>query len=111
MQDAESHLAALADAASGHSQADFESIALSLSPQEKRLYEYLREHGVANTIQIRQDCAIGNVSSAAMFLNRKFERHGEPLRVICETRSLTNRFGDRGALGYWRIAQTGNDAA
>ena len=90
---------------SGSSQAEFESTGLELSPQESRLYEYLRENGEVNTIEIRQNCAIGNVSSAAMFFNRKFEEAGLGVRIVCETRRMTNRFGHRTQIGWWRIEE------
>jgi DNA-binding CsgD family transcriptional regulator len=109
---AESHLAALTRAVNGCSQAEFESTALNLSPQERRLYEYLREHGISSTIAIRQDIAIGNVSNAAMLLNRKLERAGDSVRVACELRSHTNRFGGNGVLGWWFLTDSsGTDAA
>jgi len=104
---------ALASAVSGTAQSDFESIALKLSPQERRLFEHLRNEGESSTITVRQTLGIGNVSSAAMFFNRKAEAAGEPWRVICETRPISNRFGERTTLGYWRIVEMaeGNTAA
>jgi hypothetical protein len=111
MQSPEGAFTALESLCAGRSQAEFESTALNLSPQERRLYEYLRDHGLTSTIEIRQNCAIGNVSSAAMFLNRKFERAGESLRVVCQTRTLTNRYGERGIIGWWHLVDTGHAAA
>ena len=111
MPSPEGAFTALESLCAGRSQANFESTALSLSPQERRLYEYLRDHGITNTIEIRQNCAIGNVSSAAMFLNRKFERAGESVRVICQTKTMLNRFGQRGTIGYWVLVDTDANAA
>lgn len=112
---AESHFEALTRAIKGRSQAEFESDALNLSPQERRLFEYLRDHGIASTIEVRNACSIGNVSSAAMFLNRKLERSGDSVRVACEIRSHTNRFGNSGPLGWWFLTDqaesTGPEAA
>jgi hypothetical protein len=112
---AESHFEALTRAVHGQSQSEFESDALNLSPQERRLFEYLRDHGIASTIEVRNACSIGNVSSAAMFLNRKLERAGDSVRVVCEVRSHTNRFGNAGSLGWWFLTDlvdsTGPEAA
>lgn len=101
----------LSKLASGLSQAEFERIGLELSPQERRLYEYLRDHGEINTIEIRENLAIGNVSSAAMFFNRKFEDAGLNIRIVCETRRATNRFGNRTQIGWWRLEECEESAA
>ena len=105
------HFAALAEAAQGISQSEFESVALGLSPSEARLFEYLRDRGASSTISIRQDCAIGNVSQAATLLNLKLQRRHEPYRVVCELRPLINRFGSRGVIGWWHLTDSGTDAA
>lgn len=99
--DTASRLDALSKAASGLSQADFEALSLAFSPQEQRLYAYLREHGEANTIEIRQNCAIGNVSHVAISASRKLA--GSGFSIHCDVRPLTNRFGNRTHLGYWTI--------
>jgi hypothetical protein len=98
---AESHLSDLARAVRGLSQSEFEQIGFGLSPQEGRLFRYLRDEGMASTIAIRTSCAIGNVSQAAIFLNRKLEPFG--LRVVCEERPHRNRFGNPGVIGWWAI--------
>jgi len=99
------HFDAIASAVAGKPQSDFEATALRLrtSPQERRLFEHLRNHGEASTIQIRQTLGIGNVSSAAMFFNRKAEAADEPWRIICEVRPISNRFSERTTLGYWHL--------
>jgi len=109
--DPQQRLDELSKVASGLSQAEFESEALGLSPQEQRLFEYLRNQGEVNTIEVRQKLAIGNVSSVAMFLNRKFEEAGLGARIICDTRPLTNRFGHRTQIGWWRLAEVNETAA
>lgn len=92
-------LAALAADAGGLSQAQLEAIGLRLGPSERRLYEYLRDNGPRNTIQIRRDCAIGNVSNARILLNQKLEEAGVSWRCVCDVGPLTNRFGERGRIG------------
>lgn len=98
---ANSHFSDLARAVRGLSQSEFEKITIGLSPQEGRLFRYLRDEGIANTPAIRMACSIGNVSQAAIFLNRKLEPFG--LRVHCDERSHRNRFGNPGVIGWWSI--------
>jgi hypothetical protein len=111
MQTTEGAFAALDFAYSGRSQAEFESDVLRLSPQEARLYQYLRDHGVASTIDVRQKLAIGNVSQAAALLNRKLQQAGEGLKVVCELRPQVNRFGNRGHIGYYYLVDASGNAA
>lgn len=106
---ANSHFSDLARAVRGLSQSQFEQIAFCLSPQEGRLFRYLRDEGIANTPAIRMACSIGNVSQAAIFLNRKLEPFG--LRVVCEERPHRNRFGDPGVIGWWSIVDLDNGTA
>lgn len=98
---AEDHFAGLAKAVRGLPESEVEATQLGLGPQQKRLYTYLRDKGTANTISIRQDCAIGNVSQAAICLNEKLERMGDSVRVSNEQRPLVNRFGNSGTIGWW----------
>jgi len=105
---AESHFSAISRTIHGLPQSTFESLVFQLSPQEERLFRYLREHGIANTISIRTDCAIGNVSQAACLLNVKLASVG--LRVVCEERPNRNRFGQRGVLGWWFIVDRAEES-
>tara|TARA_S200002703_G_scaffold152931_1_gene153894 strand:+ start:602 stop:940 length:339 start_codon:yes stop_codon:yes gene_type:complete len=85
------------------SPAQFESLALRLSPQQARLFSLLSEQGECSTVTVRQDASIGNISECANSLNAKLEAAGDPRRVVCETRPHSNRFGERGVLGHWRL--------
>lgn len=108
-ESAESHFSDLARAVRGLSQSQFEQITFGLSPQEGRLFRYLRDEGIANTPAIRMACSIGNVSQAATFLSRKLEPFG--LRVHCDERSHRNRFGNPGVIGWWSIVELDNGTA
>ncbi len=97
--------------AKGYSQAGFESLVLSLSPQQERLFTFLLERGSASTVDIRQTCSIGNVSECAISLNERLEAIGDDRRVICDVRPHINKYGQRGTLGYYRLvgATAAND--
>ena len=86
------------------SPAQFESLALRLSPQQERLFSLLLEQGECDTVTVRQTASIGNISECAISLNLKLETAGDSRRVLCETRAHANKFGERGVLGHWRIA-------
>ena len=82
---------------------EFESLALRLSPQQSRLFDYLSEHGKADTVAVRQHCSIGNVSQVAAELNEKFAAADDDRRIVCDSVSHTNVYGDKGVIGSWRI--------
>jgi len=85
------------------SPAQFESLALRLSPQQSRLFSLLSEQGECDTVAVRKTASIGNISECANALNAKLEAAGDPRRVVCETRPHNNKFGERGVLGHWRL--------
>jgi hypothetical protein len=105
----------LGKAAEGLTQPQFESIVFGLSPQAKRLFLYLSEHGTTGTIELRENCAIGNVSQARATLNEKLRAAGDDRQVICELKTIKNRYGESGTLGQWSLttmpAKAVNDAA
>lgn len=85
------------------SPAQFESLALRLSPQQSRLFSLLAEQGECDTVTVRAAASIGNISECANALNEKLEAAGDARRVVCETRPHANKFGERGVLGHWRL--------
>jgi len=85
------------------SPAQFESLALRLSPHQERLFSLLLEQGECDTVTVRQTASIGNISECAISLNLKLETAGDSRRVVCETRPHDNKFGERGVLGHWRL--------
>lgn len=98
-------------AASGiRTPAQFEAVALRLSPAQARLFELLYR-GPADTIEIRSKASIGNISECAASLNAKLERGGDSRRVICRLKPHRNQFGDVGTLGVWLLEEVGVAAA
>ena len=93
------------------SAAEFESLTLRLSPHQERLFCLLLEQGECDTIAVRRQASIGNISECATSLNLKLEAAGDPRRVVCETRPHRNKFGERGVLGYWRLVDVDQVAA
>ncbi len=93
------------------SPAQFESLALRLSPHQARLFTLLLERGTCDTITIRKEASIGNISEAAAATNAKLEAAGDTRRVRCETRPHENRFGERGVLGWWSLVEVAQAAA
>ena len=89
----------------------FQSLLYGLSPQQRRMFLLLVEEGVASTIEVRQRCSLGNPSFTAIELNAKLEAAGDPRRVLCETRNHSNRHGERGVLGHWRLIDASVKAA
>lgn len=106
-----SRLTKVAKKAGISSPAEFESLALRLSPHQSRLFTLLVERGTCDTITVRQAASIGNISECAASLNAKLEAAGDPRRVRCETRPHENRFGERGVLGWWSLVDTEQAAA
>ena len=98
-------------AAAGLTQPQFESIAFSLSPQERRLFLYLVEHGTTGTVELREQCAIGNISQAKTTLNQKLKAAGDDRRVMCAVKTINNRYGESGQLGFWSLVTAPSLAA
>lgn len=96
----------------GLTPAGFQSLVLKLGPQEARLFARLLD-GPANTVEVRNECSIGNVSEVRRSLNAKLEAAGDPRRVVCTMTEWRNRFGDEGQLGVWRLldAKAANEGA
>ena len=93
------------------SPAQLESLALRLSAHQSRLFSLLLEQGESDTITVRRQASIGNISECATSLNLKLEAAGDPRRVVCETRPHRNKFGERGVLGHWRLVDSEQAAA
>ena len=83
----------------GITQAEFEATVIQLQGQARRLF--IRLHNAdANTNELRQGCAIGNISEAARLLNRRLAAAGDNRRVLCTSVENT----ETGKTGYWRLA-------
>ena len=93
------------------SEAGFQSLALRLSPHQERLFTLLLEQGESDTITVRRQASIGNISEVGKALSAKLEAAGDPRRVVCETRPHRNKFGERGVLGHWRLVDVDQVAA
>ncbi len=95
---------------SGLTPASFQSLVLDLGPQESRLFARLLD-GPADTVTIRNDCSIGNISEVRRTLNAKLNAAGDRRRVVCNVVPHTNKFGNKGQLGEWRLvnATAAND--
>jgi hypothetical protein len=93
------------------SAAQFQSLALRLSPQQERLFTLLHDHGPCNTVVVRQQASIGNISECAKALNDKLHAAGDTRRVRCETKPHENKFGERGVLGWWCLEDKEQAAA
>ena len=98
-------------AATGLTQHQFEAIAFSLSPQERRLFLYLHENGTTGTVELRQNCAIGNISQAKTTLNEKLKEAGYDRLVMCAVKTIDNRYGESGQLGFWSLVSASKLAA
>ena len=93
------------------SEAGFQSLVLRLSPHQSRLFSLLLEQGESDTITVRRQASIGNISEASKATNLKLEAAGDPRRVVCERRPHRNKFGERGVLGHWRLVDVEKAAA
>ena len=88
--------------AAGISQPELEGILYQLSGQQRRLFLRLAR-GPADTVDIRRDCSVGNISECAIALNAKLASAGDPRRVVCDVQPHVNAYGERGTLGNWRL--------
>ena len=101
MRDQLDQLAAEVSAA-GLSRPELEGVLYQLSGQQRRLFLRL-VRGPADTIDIRRECSVGNVSECAVSLNEKLAAAGDPRRVVCELQPHVNVYGEQGKLGTWRL--------
>jgi len=85
--------------------AEFESITYGLTNQQSRLFLFLISNGEANTIEVSNQCSIGNVSECASALTKKLNNNGDSRQVICLTKPHINQFNQKGVLGYWRLVE------
>jgi len=102
---------ATAVARAGISGPEFESLVLQLRGQQKRLFLHLVERGPADTVAIRRECSVGNISECASALNEKLAAASDPRRVVCDLQPHVNVYGERGTLGLWRLVEGHGDRA
>jgi len=103
MADISNSLAAAVAAAGISSPAEFEALALQLTPPEKALFVALSSApGQLDTVELRAASAglLANVSAIARAINRKLSAAGDDRRLAC---SVAPRAGGRGSSGTWRI--------
>lgn len=106
MRDQLDQLAAEISAA-GISRPELEGLLYQLSGQQRRLFLRL-VRGPADTVAIRRECSVGNISECKTALNAKLEAAGDPRRVICDVQPHVNAYGEAGKLGLWRMVGAGS---
>jgi hypothetical protein len=84
------------------SRPEVEGILYRLSGQQRRLFLRLCS-GPADTITLRAECSLGNVSQAAIELNAKLAAADDSRRVVCTLQSHRNVYGEQGSIGVWRL--------
>ena len=103
MTDISNSLAAAVAAAGISSPAEFEALALQLTPPEKALFVALSNaEGSLTTLALRASSAglLANVSAIAASINRKLSAAGDDRRLLC---AVQPRAAGRGCCGVWRI--------
>ena len=96
-------LAAAVAAAGISSPAEFEALALQLTPPEKALFVALSSaEGPLTTLALRAaSCGLlANISGIARSINRKLSAADDERRLLC---SVEPRAAGRGSSGVWRI--------
>ena len=88
--------------AAGISRPELQGILYQLSGQQRRLFLHL-SRGPADTVDIRRECSVGNISECAIALNAKLAAAGDSRRVVCEVQPHRNVYGEQGKLGWWRL--------
>lgn len=73
------------------------------STQAHRLVDYLLEHGPSLTGELCQQCAIGNLSSAANQIRPALQRQGIALIASIPKPLTTNRFGEASMSHEWAL--------
>ena len=86
------------------SRPEVEGILYRLSGQQRRLFLRLCS-GPADTITLRSECSLGNVSQAAIELNAKLAAADDPRRVVCALSAHRNQYGEQGVIGTWRLVE------
>ena len=109
MDDQLDQLAAEVSAA-GLTRTDLEAVVLRLSPQQRRLFMRLTR-GPADTVELRRECSLGNISEAASVLNEKLVAAGDERRVVCTLQPHRNVYGEEGKLGRWELVSGARAAA
>lgn len=74
------------------------------SRQAHRLVDYLVEHGPTSTGELCQQCAIGNLSSAANYIRPALHRRGVALICTLPIPTPRNRFGEPSQAHIWRLS-------
>jgi len=96
--------------AAGISKPELEGLLYQLSAQQRRLFLHLAR-GPADTVTIRRECSVGNISEAAIALNGKLAAAGDSRRVVCAVLPHRNVYGEQGRLGSWRLVGGGDERA
>ena len=76
------------------------------SNQASRLITALTQAPELSTVAVREALAIGNPADVAMRQNRTWQASGDSRRILCERRSVQNRYGRKITLGFWRLVST-----
>jgi hypothetical protein len=76
-----------------------------LSPQSRRLLDFLTTSPGADTPLVMRSVAIANVPAVALRTNSLLAAAGDRRKVICERRPRVNPYGQRVFLGHWRIVE------
>jgi hypothetical protein len=84
------------------SRPEFEGIVYRLSGQQRRLFLRLCS-GPADTVSLRAECSIGNISEVRAGLNAKLAAVDDPRRVVCTLAPHRNQYGEQGVIGTWRL--------
>jgi hypothetical protein len=74
-----------------------------LSPQSRRLLDFLTTSPGADTPLVMRSCAIANVPAVALRTNQLLAAAGDRRRVACQRRPRVNPFGQRVFLGHWTV--------
>jgi hypothetical protein len=77
---------------------------LALSPAEASLLRYLVDHGEADSLSVRRDLAMANISATARAVSLKLAAAGDPRRVECLTGSVFDpAAGRHRPVARWRL--------
>lgn len=90
--------------------AQFEALAVRLSPPERNLFLALAEtpEVAAHELRRQSDGLIANLSLTAVGINRKLASAGDSRHVVCRVESLKQ---GRGTIAWWRLADDSDDSA